>query len=94
LQNAFRGDARRIGFDRRLVVRRLAGVLRSRLELVEQDENLRPALSTMVSACSADMIDLLWVKGAERTCAQRCRTRYQTGIDLHQKTIGVEQRSP
>ena len=26
-------------------------------------------LSTMVSACLADMIDLLWVKGAERTCA-------------------------
>jgi len=44
LQNAFGGDARRIGLDRRLAVRHLAGILRGLLELVERNENLGPAL--------------------------------------------------
>jgi hypothetical protein len=42
-QDAFRGDARCISFDRRLGARRLAGILQRLLELLERNENLRPA---------------------------------------------------
>src|SRR5882672_10705169 len=44
LQNAFRGDAGSVGLDGRLAVRRLAGILRGLLELVERNETLGSAL--------------------------------------------------
>src|SRR6266478_9753029 len=44
LQDAFGGDAGRIGFNRRFAVRRLARVLWGLLELVERNETLGPAL--------------------------------------------------
>ena len=44
LEDTLGGDARRIRLDRRFAVRRLARVLRRLLELVERNENLRPAL--------------------------------------------------
>ncbi len=44
LQDALGGDAGGIGLNRRLAVRRLAGILRRFLELVERNETFGPAL--------------------------------------------------
>ena len=70
LQDAFGGDTGRIGLNRRLAVRRLAGILRGLLELVERYETLGPAL--------CDDCDILgrhdhspfraWVQSAPRAC--------------------------
>jgi hypothetical protein len=71
LQDTLGCDASRIGFDRRLAVRRLAGILRRLLSLLSGMKISVP-LSMMVSDCFADMTDLvLGFMGAERSSRLR-----------------------
>src|SRR5258705_152298 len=70
LQNAFRGDAGSVGLDGRLAVRRLAGILRGLLELVERNETLGSALDNGFNMLGRHDHSPFkaWVQSAPRAC--------------------------
>ena len=93
LQNALGGDAGRIGLDRRLAVRRLAGVVRGLLELVERNETLAFRSPTTISTCLADMIDLLLGLGCRAHLAPAPLPVGETGV-ARARAAGAEGDHP